>query len=110
VIHRTSAGRLALATRAEVQVVHRGVDANSAGIANGFIQQILRRFRAGAGAIAASAPVRNPGEFSLQPPALPSSCSLCRGGSAIVLTLIATLVSAVTLVREKDPGTLEAAA
>jgi len=98
--------RLAVGDTAEVQVFIDGVDANSAGIANGYIQQILRRFRPEPGALPPSAPVRTQVSF-LYNPGLTSSWFFVPGVIGIVLTLIATLVSAVTLVREKDTGTLE---
>ncbi|MCT0203623.1 ABC transporter permease [Synechococcus sp. CS-602] len=98
--------RLAVGDTAEVQVFIDGVDANSAGIANGYIQQILRRFRPEPGASPPSAPVRTQVSF-LYNPGLTSSWFFVPGVIGIVLTLIATLVSAVTLVREKDTGTLE---
>ncbi len=99
--------RLAGDRPAEVQVFIDGVDANSAGIANGYIQQMLRRFRpAGAGTDARPPPVTAAVTF-LYNPGLRSSWFFVPGVMGLVLTLIASLVSAVALVREKDTGTLE---
>ena len=98
--------RLASGDTARVQVFIDGVDANSAGIASGYIQQILRRFRPEAGVLPPTAPVRTQVRF-LYNPGLTSSWFFVPGVIGLVLTLIATLVSAVTLVREKDSGTLE---
>jgi ABC-2 type transport system permease protein len=94
---------------AEVQVFIDGVDANTAGIANGYIQQILRHFRPQNSA--SSAPARPPPLTAavtfLYNPGLRSSWFFVPGVMGLVLTLIASLVSAVALVREKDTGTLE---
>ena len=98
--------RLAAGDSAEVQVFIDGVDANSAGIASGYIQQILRRFRPQTGAAPPTPPLRTQVSF-LYNPGLTSSWFFVPGVIGLVLTLIATLVSAVTLVREKDTGTLE---
>ncbi|WP_255094392.1 ABC transporter permease [Synechococcus sp. J7-Johnson] len=98
--------RLATGDTARVQVFIDGVDANSAGIASGYIQQILRRFRPEAGVLPPTPPVRTQVRF-LYNPGLTSSWFFVPGVIGLVLTLIATLVSAVTLVREKDSGTLE---
>ncbi|MDM7952823.1 MAG: ABC transporter permease [Cyanobium sp. CZS 25K] len=99
--------RIAQGRTAEVQVFIDGVDANSAGIANGYIQQILRRFRpAGSPATPRPPPVTAAVTF-LYNPGLRSSWFFVPGVMGLVLTLIASLVSAVALVREKDTGTLE---
>ncbi|MCX5931586.1 MAG: ABC transporter permease [Cyanobacteria bacterium] len=98
--------RLAAGATAQVQVFIDGVDANSAGIASGYIQQILRRFRPQMGAAPPTPPLRTQVSF-LYNPGLTSSWFFVPGVIGLVLTLIATLVSAVTLVREKDTGTLE---
>ncbi len=99
--------RIAEGRPADVQVFIDGVDANSAGIANGYIQQMLRRFRpTGAGTAARPPPVTAAVSF-LYNPGLRSSWFFVPGVMGLVLTLIASLVSAVALVREKDTGTLE---
>lgn len=91
----------------EVQVFIDGVDANSAGIANGYIQQMLRRFRPEGTATAVRTPPVTTAVTFLYNPGLRSSWFFVPGVMGLVLTLIASLVSAVALVREKDTGTLE---
>jgi ABC-2 type transport system permease protein len=99
--------RLAAGRSAEVQVFIDGVDANSAGIASGYIHQMVRRFRPAAlSAPPIEPPVRTEVTF-LYNPGLRSSWFFVPGVMGLVLTLIASLVSAVALVREKDTGTLE---
>ncbi len=99
--------RLATGSTAEVQVFLDGVDANSAGIANGYLRQILGNFRpGGASTRAPPLPVRTQVTF-LYNPGLRSSWFFVPGVMGLVLTLIGSLVSAVTVVREKDTGTLE---
>ena len=92
---------------AEVQVFIDGVDANTAGIANGYIQQILRHFRPEGSATKARPPPVTASVTFLYNPGLRSSWFFVPGVMGLVLTLIASLVSAVALVREKDTGTLE---
>ncbi|MEA5442603.1 ABC transporter permease [Cyanobium gracile] len=100
--------RIVQGRTAEVQVFIDGVDANSAGIANGYIQQILRRFRPdGSPATPRSPPPVTAAVTFLYNPGLRSSWFFVPGVMGLVLTLIASLVSAVALVREKDTGTLE---
>lgn len=98
---------LASGATAEVQVFLDGVDANSAGIADGYLRQILGNFRpGGASTRAPPPPVRAEVTF-LYNPGLRSSWFFVPGVMGLVLTLIGSLVSAVTVVREKDTGTLE---
>ena len=99
--------RLAEGRTAEVQVFIDGVDANSAGIASGYIRQILRRFRPEGNLTAARPPPVTAAVTFLYNPGLRSSWFFVPGVMGLVLTLIASLVSAVALVREKDTGTLE---
>jgi ABC-2 type transport system permease protein len=97
--------RIAEGRTAEVQVFIDGVDANSAGIANGYIQQILRRFQFGSSS--GRDPPVTPQVSFLYNPGLESSWFFVPGVMGLVLTVIASLVSAVALVRETDTGTLE---
>lgn len=99
--------RLAAGRTAEVQVFLDGVDANSSGIARGYIQQILRRFQPRESGAAPRAPPLTTAVTFLYNPGLRSSWFFVPGVMGLVLTLIASLVSAVVLVREKDTGTLE---
>jgi len=100
--------RLAVGDTAEVQGVHRGRRTPTApGIANGYIQQILARFARSRGACRPAPPVRTQVSFSTTP-ALPSSWFFVPEGVGIPCSLDRPrCVSAVTLVREKDTGTLE---
>jgi ABC-2 type transport system permease protein len=91
---------------AEVQVLIDGVDANTAGIANGYINQIISQYSRKLGSNQASAIVTSQTTF-LYNPGLTSSWFFVPGVMGLVVTLISSLVSSVTVVREKDTGTLE---
>jgi ABC-2 type transport system permease protein len=97
--------QLAQGQTAEVQVLIDGVDANTAGIANGYINQIFRHYSRRLSN--AQAPPVIPQVRFLYNPGLTSSWFFVPGVMGLVLTLIASLVSAVTVVKEKDTGTLE---
>lgn len=91
---------------AEVQVMVDGVDANTAGIANGYINQIISQYSRQL----AENPVPlliNPQTIFLYNPGLKSSWFFVPGMIGVVLTLISSLVSSLTVVSEKDSGTLE---
>jgi ABC-2 type transport system permease protein len=93
-------------TSADIQIFIDGVDANTAGIASGYIAQIINRYnRQLAGGVAR--PLVRAQSVFLYNPGLKSSWFFVPGVMGLVLTLIGTLVSAVTVVREKDTGTLE---
>ena len=91
---------------AEVQVLIDAVDANTAGIANGYINQIIAQYSRQLQAIQLPALV-NPQTTFLYNPGLTSSWFFVPGMMGVVLTLISSLVSSITVVREKDTGTLE---
>ncbi|MBW4673447.1 MAG: ABC transporter permease [Desmonostoc geniculatum HA4340-LM1] len=91
---------------AEIQVFIDAVNANTAGIANGYLNQIIQQYNIRLAQGALRSPV-SPEVVFLYNPGLTSSWFFIPGVMGIVLTLISTLVSAVTLVREKDTGTLE---
>jgi len=91
---------------AEVQVFIDGVDANTAGIASGYLSQILRDYNRKLVGVTSDLPVTTQVIF-LYNPGLKSSWFFVPGVMGLVLTLIGSLVSAVTVVREKDTGTLE---
>jgi ABC-2 type transport system permease protein len=94
---------------AEVQVIIDGVDANTAGIARGYINQIVRQYSQKLRCQKVDcppAPVQPQVRF-LYNPGLISSWFFVPGVIGIVLTLTGSLVSSVTLIREKDVGTLE---
>lgn len=94
--------------RVAVQVLLDGVDANTAGIASGYIAQILQAFNA-----QLSTGTQNPREL-IEPmvsyaynPGLESKWFFVPGVLAMVLNLVSTLVSSAAVIREKDTGTLE---
>lgn len=94
---------------AEVQVIIDGVDANTAGIAQGYINQIVRQYSQKLRCQKVDcppAPVQPQVRF-LYNPGLISSWFFVPGVIGIVLTLTGSLVSSITLIREKDVGTLE---
>ena len=91
---------------AQVQVLLDGVDANTAGIAGGYISQIITHYSRQLEAIRAPVLVEPKAVF-LYNPGLISSWFFVPGMIGVVLTLIGSLVSSATVVREKDSGTLE---
>lgn len=91
---------------AEVQVLIDGVDANTAGIANGYINQIINQYSRRLDPTL-SAPLIQAQSVFLYNPGLLSSWFLVPGVLGVVLTLTSSLVSSATVIREKDSGTLE---
>lgn len=91
---------------AEVQVFVDGVDANTAGIASGYIKQIVEQYNRRLDSDRAPPLVKTQTIF-LYNPGLISSWFFVPGMMGVVFTLISSLVSAATVVREKDSGTLE---
>lgn len=91
---------------AEVQVLIDGVNANTAGIANGYINQIIQYFSRNLEPISPPPPIQPQVHF-LYNPGLLSSWFFVPGMIGVVLTLTSSLVSSAALVREKDTGTLE---
>ena len=89
----------------DVQVLIDGVDANTAGIASGYIQQIVNHYGRDLQQTQ-SAPVETAVTF-LYNPGLLSSWFFVPGVIGVVLTLTGSLVSSATVIREKDVGTLE---
>ncbi|HBB35718.1 MAG TPA: ABC transporter permease [Cyanobacteria bacterium UBA8803] len=98
--------KLAQEKTAEVQVLVDGVDANTAGIANGYINQIIGQYSRQLTSNSALLPISAQTRF-LYNPGLISSWFFVPGVMGLVLTLIGSLVSSITVVREKDTGTLE---
>ncbi|BAZ45356.1 ABC-2 type transporter protein [Chondrocystis sp. NIES-4102] len=94
---------------AEVQVIIDGVDANTAGIAQGYINQIMRQYSQRLRCQKVNCPqaIIQPQVRFLYNPGLISSWFFVPGVLGIVLTLTGSLVSSITLIREKDVGTLE---
>jgi ABC-2 type transport system permease protein len=91
---------------AEVQVLIDAVDANTAGIANGYMSQMIGQYNRKLQTNPAPALVNTQTTF-LYNPGLISSWFFVPGVLGLVLTLIGSLVSSITVVREKDTGTLE---
>lgn len=95
---------------AHIQVLIDGVDANTAGIARGYVQQIINRYnqslRQPLNTQAQALPVETQVKF-LYNPGLLSSWFFVPGVIGVVLTLTGSLVSSTTVIREKDVGTLE---
>ncbi|TVP69295.1 MAG: ABC transporter permease [Leptolyngbya sp. LCM1.Bin17] len=90
---------------AQVQVFIDGVDANTAGIAQGYLRQILNHYSLSLRPNPPP-PVQTQSVFFYNP-GLVSSWFLVPGVMGVVLTLTSSLVSSTTLVKEKDTGTLE---
>ncbi|WP_236612470.1 ABC transporter permease [Picosynechococcus sp. NKBG15041c] len=91
---------------AEVQVFIDGVDANTAGIANGYLNQIVNHYNQQKNAVFNTLPIENQSRF-LYNPGLTSSWFFVPGVIGVVLTLTGSLISSITVIREKDVGTLE---
>ncbi|GAB4380834.1 MAG: ABC transporter permease [Elainellaceae cyanobacterium] len=98
--------QLAEGKTAEVQVLIDGVDANTAGIASGYISQIIGQFNQQISPSFTPNLVRPEVTF-LYNPGLLSSWFFVPGVLGVVLTLTSSLVSSSAVVREKDAGTLE---
>ncbi len=97
---------LAAGKTAEIQVVIDGVDANTAGIASGYISQMVQQFSLQHLNQTITVPMTTQVTF-LYNQGLRSSWFFVPGVMGLVLTLIGSIVSSVTVVREKDTGTLE---
>jgi ABC-2 type transport system permease protein len=93
-------------TAAEVQVFIDGVDANTAGIANGYISQIIQQYNRQIIGEQDSTLIE-PQTIFFYNPGLISSWFFIPGVIGLVCTLISSLISAGTVIREKDKGTLE---
>lgn len=91
---------------ADIQVIIDGVDANTAGIASGYISQMVQQFSLQHLNQAISMPMTTAVTFFYNQ-GLKSSWFFVPGVMGLVLTLIGSIVSSVTVVREKDTGTLE---
>ncbi|NEQ48128.1 MAG: ABC transporter permease [Leptolyngbya sp. SIOISBB] len=91
---------------AEIQVLVDGVDANTAGIASGYLTQIVQQFNRQL-RDRAVLPLVDPKITFLYNPGLISSWFFVPAMMGVVLTLIGSLVSSAALIREKDTGTLE---
>lgn len=93
----------------EIQIIIDGVDANTAGIIQGYINQIVQQYSRTLHCQKAncSPPLVQSQVRFLYNPGLISSWFFVPGVIGMIITLIGSLVSSVTLIREKDVGTLE---
>jgi ABC-2 type transport system permease protein len=98
--------RLANGSPAEIQIMIDGVDANTAGIASGYLSQMVQQYSLQRLQAGVKLPITTHVAF-LYNPGLTSSWFFVPGVMGLVLTLIGTIVSSITVVREKDTGTLE---
>ncbi|HEY9618447.1 MAG TPA: ABC transporter permease [Microcoleaceae cyanobacterium] len=89
-----------------VQVFIDGVDANTAGIANGYINQIVQQFSRQQLSQQIT-PLVSTQVIFFYNPGLTSSWFFVPGVMGLVVTLIGSIVSSITVVKEKDTGTLE---
>jgi len=91
---------------AEIQVLLDGVDANSAGIAQGYIKQIVNNYNQKIADVPIQ-PLITTQVIFLYNQGLNSSWFFVPGVIGLVLTLTGILISALTVIKEKDVGTLE---
>jgi len=91
---------------ADLQILVDGVDANTAGIASGYLLRILQDYSSQL-LSNSSLPVVRPRHTFLYNPGLISSWFFVPGVTGISITIVSSLVSALTVIREKDTGTLE---
>lgn len=91
---------------ANVQVLIDAVDANTAQIAKGYTQQIIQNYNREIN-VSFPPPLVNTQVTFLYNPGLISSWFFVPGIMGLVLTLTGSLISSVTVIREKDVGTLE---
>lgn len=89
-----------------IQIFIDGVDANTAGIASSYTSQIVRQFSQKYLRPTSSSPIITQVIF-LYNQGLISSWFFTPGVMGLVLTLLSTIISSITVIREKDTGTLE---
>ena len=94
------------AGNAEIQILIDAVNANTAGIANSYLSQIVLQYNRRLKTTQTALPVQAQVLF-LYNPGLTSSWFFVPGVMGLVLTLIGTITSAIAVVKEKDVGTLE---
>jgi ABC-2 type transport system permease protein len=91
---------------ASVQLIIDAVDANTAGITQGYATQMISSYGRKLAVATPVRPVRSEVTYVYNP-GLISAWFFVPGVLGLVLTLTGSLVSSVTLVKEKDSGTLE---
>jgi ABC-2 type transport system permease protein len=92
--------------QAEVQILIDGVDANRAGILQGYLGQIIRQFRYPHDFLAAP-PILQTQTVMLYNPGLVSSWYFVPGVIGVIFTGICTFAGAAAMTAEKDHGTFE---
>ena len=92
--------------QASVQLIIDAVDANTAGITQGYATQMVQEYARTLLPHPGVRPVQSAVTYAYNP-GLISSWFFIPGVLGLVLTITGTLVSSVTLVKEKDSGTLE---
>ncbi len=98
--------KIAQEQTAEIQIFIDGIDANTAGIAQGYLSQIVQSYNQKL-ANSQDSELIKPEVIFLYNQGLTSSWFFVPGVIGLVLTLTGTLISALTVIREKDVGTLE---
>jgi ABC-2 type transport system permease protein len=98
--------RISQGKQASVQLIIDAVDANTAGITQGYATQMVNAYSESLVKNPAVVPVTRQVTYAYNP-GLVSAWFFVPGVLGLVLTLTGTLVSSVTLVKEKDSGTLE---
>jgi ABC-2 type transport system permease protein len=106
VIPANFARNLSQGKTVKLQFLIDGVNANTAGIANGYIKQIVNQYSL-QNLSEYLPPLIHPEVIFLYNPGLISSWFFVPGIIGMVLTLISSITTAVTIVREKDTGTIE---
>jgi ABC-2 type transport system permease protein len=90
----------------QVQVLVDAVNANTAGIAKSYITQMINHYNQSLNVNSLSARVQPQVKF-LYNPGLISSWFFVSGIMGVIMTLVGSIVSSATVVREKEAGTLE---
>lgn len=90
-----------------IQIFLDGADANTAGIAGGYLSQMIGGFGNSLQMVNATLGNIHPDITFLYNPGLESAWFFVPGVMGLVLNLTGSLVSTSTLIREKDSGTLE---
>ena len=90
----------------DVQVLVDGLDANQAGITQGYIQQLISQYSSQLETNRKATLITLQTIF-LYNPGLKSSWFFIPGAFALALASVTSLIAAATIIREKDKGTLE---
>jgi ABC-2 type transport system permease protein len=100
------AKRIRQENEAHIQVLINGIDANTAGISKGYISQIIEEYNHHLKTDTFHELIRPEIRF-LYNPGLVSSWFIVPGVLGLVLTLVSSLVSLNSVMRERDTGTVE---